>query len=210
MSTKLAAPSSGRSGLLLLLLLLTAIPLAGCEVDSFFDQSVVGRWERTPVTLPILQRLDVIDEPAATTMDITSVQPQDLVPDVQEYVIGSGDLLTISIFELITPGQQTLVTRRVDETGKVRLPVIGAVQASDRTPSELEDAVVKKLDDQGVLRDAMVSVTLQEAARTPSASLVSPAKAARPWARMRFPSPTSVCSMPSRWPAVCRGVPRSC
>ena len=36
--------------------------LVGCEVDSFLDPSVVGRWERTPVVLPILDRLDVIEE----------------------------------------------------------------------------------------------------------------------------------------------------
>ncbi|HEX7010773.1 MAG TPA: hypothetical protein VF184_12390, partial [Phycisphaeraceae bacterium] len=46
-----------------LLLMLIAVVLGGCEVDSYFDPSVVGRWERTPATLPILDRLDIIDEP---------------------------------------------------------------------------------------------------------------------------------------------------
>ena len=147
----------------LLLLVIASGGMYGCEIDSFLDPSVVGRWERTPVTLPILSRLDVIDEPPSTTMEVTSVRPADLKPDVQEYQIGPGDLLTISIFELIMPGQESRQTRRVDETGEVRLPVIGTVRAANRTPSELEQAIRDTLEQQGVLRDAMVSVILQEA-----------------------------------------------
>ena len=161
MSTKKAALYRWRWGLFALLL--AVMPLAGCEVDSFMDPSVVGRWERTPVTLPILQRLDVIDEPPSTAMEVTEVQPRDLVPDVREYVIGSGDLLTITVFELIMPGQESVQTRRVDETGDVRIPVLGSIRADGRTPTELEQAIRKQLEQQGILRDAMVSVVLQQA-----------------------------------------------
>jgi len=154
---------SGAARWALLALMLCSGALFGCEVDSFLDPSVVGRWERTPVTLPILTRINVINEPPASRMEVTSVRPADLKPDVQEYRIGPGDLLTITVFELIMPGQESRQTRRVDETGELRLPVIGAVRAADRTPSELEQAIRDQRERQGVLRDAMVSVTLQEA-----------------------------------------------
>ena len=39
------------------------ISFAGCEVDSFlFDSSKTGYFERQPTTIPILDRIDVIEE----------------------------------------------------------------------------------------------------------------------------------------------------
>lgn len=136
--------------------------VAGCEVNSWMDPSNVGNWEHTPKTLPILSRLDVIEEPEATNLPVTQVQPGDLLPDNSEYVIGSGDLLTVTIFELITPGQEAVQNRRVDETGSIRLPVVEEIPASGRTPSQLEDDIVQVLDREGVLTDATVSVVVQE------------------------------------------------
>ncbi|MFP4143654.1 MAG: polysaccharide biosynthesis/export family protein [Phycisphaeraceae bacterium] len=136
--------------------------LTGCEVDSFFDPSVVGRWEPTPMTQPILDRLDVIDEPPMRTMDVTRVRPSDLIPDVREYVIGPGDLVTVTVFELIRMGEEAVQTRRVDETGELRLPIVGTVRAAGLSPTQLEQRVRTLLEDMGVLRDAMVSVVLQE------------------------------------------------
>ena len=37
--------------------------IAGCEVDSFMDPSKVGAYQRTPIVLPILSELALIDEP---------------------------------------------------------------------------------------------------------------------------------------------------
>ena len=30
--------------------------VTGCETDGFLDASALGRWERTPVTMPILEK----------------------------------------------------------------------------------------------------------------------------------------------------------
>lgn len=138
------------------------IATVGCEVDSWMDPSVVGRWERTPTTVPILDRLDIIDEPAELQLPVTPVRAEDLIPDVREYVIGSGDLVTVTVFELIVPGVDAVQTRRVDETGRIRLPEIGEVKAAGATPSQLEDEVRNILERKGILRDAQVSVVLQE------------------------------------------------
>jgi polysaccharide export outer membrane protein len=136
--------------------------IVGCEVDSFMDPSVAGRWERTPVVLPILERLDVVDEPSSLLDGLTQVRRDDLLPDVSEYIIGPGDLITVSIFELIVPNIESVQTRRVNELGIVRLPVIGAIQAANYSPSELERRIAKVLADQDQLKDATVSVIVQE------------------------------------------------
>ena len=146
----------------LLSLLGALVVLVGCEVDSFLDPSVVGRWERTPVVLPILERLDVIEEAGAEVPGMTKIRPEDLLPDTREYIIGTGDLLTISIFELINPNVESVQTRRVDEVGMVRLPVIGAVHVSGLTASTLEQRLAQVLESKGVLKNPTVTVIVQE------------------------------------------------
>ena len=136
--------------------------LTGCESDSFMNPSVVGRWEHTPVTLPILQRLDVIEPTDDSRLAVTSVQASDLIPDMREYVIGPGDLVTVVVFELISPGQESVNTRRVDETGQLRLPVIGSIRTAGFSASQLEIEIKNILERKSILRDAQVSVIMQE------------------------------------------------
>ncbi len=134
----------------------------GCEVDSWFNPAVVGRWERTPVILPILDQLDVIDEQAAKAPGTRPVIADDLIEFEHEYVIGSGDLITFTIFELIMPNIETVQTRRVDELGIVRLPVMGALKVRAATPSQVEGQIAQILNEMDVVRDAEVSVIIQE------------------------------------------------
>jgi len=134
----------------------------GCEFDSYLDPSVVGRWERTPVVLPILDQLDVIDEPPAAAPGTTSVRPEDLVPEIAEYVIGPGDLITFTIFELLVQGVESVQTRRVDELGYLRLPVIGTLRVAGITPSRLEKEMSKLLQRKQIIKGGMVSVIVQE------------------------------------------------
>ncbi len=134
----------------------------GCEMHSWMDPSVVGRWQRTPVVLPILEKLDVIDELSTEPPGLTQVQPEDLIAVVQEYIVGPGDLVTVTVFQLLVPGVESVQTRRVDELGLIRLPIVGAVQVEGRTPSELETDIADTLVQKGVLRDPTVSVIVQE------------------------------------------------
>ena len=147
---------------LFILLALTSLASTGCEVDSFLDPSLVGRWERTPVYMPILKRLDLIEGPETRVQGLSTVQPEDLVPEYSEYVIGPGDLITITVFELIVPGVDSVTTRRVDELGQMRMPVLGTIKVSDYTARELEEELIERLDEQQILKDAQVSVIIQE------------------------------------------------
>ena len=136
--------------------------LIGCEADSFIDPSVVGRWEQTPVSMPILGELDVIGTADGLEMQTTPVRPEDLEPDTTEYVIGPGDAIIVTVFELIAPNTNTVERRLVDETGTFRLPVIGKVKASGLSPSQLEDEIIDILERKGILRDATVSVVVEQ------------------------------------------------
>ena len=150
-----------RIGILSLGLLLMVVA-SGCEMDSFLNPSEVGRWENTPVEMPILSRIHMIEEGEGTDLPKTQVRPEDLVPSTQEYTIGSGDLITVSVFELLQPGTETTENRQVDQSGDIRLPVVGEVRAAGRTPSELEAHIAQVLKQQQVLRDATVSVVMQQ------------------------------------------------
>ncbi|MBX3361226.1 MAG: hypothetical protein KF705_07295 [Phycisphaeraceae bacterium] len=45
--------------------------MSGCETDSFIDPSVVGRWEHTPTTVPILERIAAIEDPRTELVEYT-------------------------------------------------------------------------------------------------------------------------------------------
>ncbi len=137
--------------------------LTGCEFDSWiYDPSEVGSWERTPVILPILSKLDVIDEPR-TAPEVSQVRPEDLVAEVSEYVIGPSDVITVTVFELLEPGLEYAQTRQVDELGMVRLPIIGPVEVSGKSPSQLERHIGDLLVARDQMRDPAVSVIVIQA-----------------------------------------------
>ncbi|QDU70257.1 polysaccharide biosynthesis/export family protein [Mucisphaera calidilacus] len=139
-----------------------AVGIIGCELDSYMDPSVIGRWEQAAGVAPILDRIDIIEDDDNQDLPLTQVQPSDLVPDIQEYTIGSGDLITVTVFELVLPGQDSVQTRRIDETGTIRLQIVGPIKAAGMTPSQLEQVVIETLEARGILRDATVSVIVQE------------------------------------------------
>jgi polysaccharide export outer membrane protein len=135
--------------------------LTACDVDSYMDPTIVGRWESTPVVMPILDRLDVIEEPEDAIPGLSQIRSEDLIPEVSEYVLGPGDLVTVTVFELISPGVESVQTRRIDELGFIRLPIIGQVKVGGLTSRQLEDRIVDILDPE-ILRNPMVSVVVQE------------------------------------------------
>ena len=141
---------------------LLATTLVGCEVDSYMNPSVIGRWERTPVVMPILDQLDIIDEPNWEPPGLSQVRPEDLIPKIAEYVIGPGDVVAVSVFELMQPGQEFNIARRVDAFGKGRFPIIGSVMMKGQTEPQLEQEIADIVDRKGLLKDATVTVIVQQ------------------------------------------------
>jgi protein involved in polysaccharide export with SLBB domain len=71
----------------------------------------------------------------------------------ESYKLGTGDKVKITVFGQDDLGGEFLV----DDTGYLRLPLIGQVKAAGLTVHQFEDAVIAKLAD-GYLKDPRVSV----------------------------------------------------
>ena len=132
--------------------------LSGCEVDSFLDPSVIGRWERTPVVMPILDSLDVIDEPPDTPPGLTQVTAEDLLPQPREYQVGPGDTMMVSVMDLIIAGQESVQQRRIDGLGNIRLAELGSVQVTGLSEREIEEKIKDLVVRMNILKDPTVTV----------------------------------------------------
>ena len=164
-SMRIGDVTVGRWGRLTVVLLAVALGLGsvGCEVHSWMgDPRGMGGFERTPREVPILRQLDLIDEPSPFPEGLSEVRPEDLVPVVEEYRMGPGDLVTFQIMHLVVQGQESVITREVDELGRVRLPRVGTVELDGVSASEAERMVGRRLEELGLVRDPMVSVLIQQ------------------------------------------------
>lgn len=130
-----------RRRLLASALVAATFPLAGCKIQSFFDQSVVGRWEVTPTTAPILDRIAAIEGPDDEFTQYSEVTPDDLVPRPREYRVGPGDFLQIIVFDLRPGGAPAEFQTAVDTRGMVYLEEVGEVQVAGLTADGIREAV---------------------------------------------------------------------
>ncbi len=146
-------------------LAIAAVCLAagGCGFDSYFDPSKTGRFEVTPTTIPILDRIDVIEGDDSPWANATPVTPEDLVPGELVYRMAPGDLITVEIFELLVQGQVTVAQRRIDPGGYFRLPVIGDIRAAGLTAQEFQDELVALVKER-VIRDPQINVVVEQGA----------------------------------------------
>lgn len=134
--------------------------LAGCETDGFVDPSRTGYFETTPSAMPILGRIDVIEQ-ASEQPDFVKPDSADLKPSSTVYTFAAGDVLQISIPNLMQTGATEQADRIVDQSGYVQLPVIGKVLAAGLDTEQFEEAIVQKL--KKVMGDgAKVFVMLKE------------------------------------------------
>lgn len=74
-----------------------------------------------------------------------------------EYRLGPGDLVKIQVFQL--PDLEREV--RVDNAGRITLPLIGAVQAAGSSISQIEDQVASRYRDR-YLQNPQVTLSLME------------------------------------------------
>ncbi|MDG2132768.1 MAG: hypothetical protein P8J88_04705, partial [Phycisphaerales bacterium] len=61
LSNDKSAGTTMRTIAMFLFAMLSAVSMTGCEIDSFFNPSVTGYYEHTPTSMPILDRIDVIE-----------------------------------------------------------------------------------------------------------------------------------------------------
>jgi polysaccharide export outer membrane protein len=133
--------------------------LTGCEVDSWFDPSVIGRWEQTPTIVPILDRIASIEDQTGVHVEATQIQPADLVPDAEEYRIAAGDVLEIRIRDFFEVRIEERFERVVDRTGFIDLPKLGAFKMEDKTPTQAREAIENAIADADMQDNPVVAVT---------------------------------------------------
>src|SRR5438874_4707191 len=126
--------------------------------NSLLDPSQVGRFDKAgpwainkPVTWPILDQLDMIDEPNEHWTLATDPLPSDLVVEQKEYIVGEGDIVNISVYELVTPGLMYTDQKQVNELGMITLTNLGQIKVAGLTPSEAELKIGDVAVDKGFL-----------------------------------------------------------
>ncbi len=142
------------------LLLAAGVFLGGCTWDSYMDPSVVGRWERTPTRVPILDHIGAIENPPSPYVEVTEITPADLIPETDIYRVGPGDFLDLTIYDLITRGQAEILPRQIDQNGYIQIPQLGRIFVTGKTETEVADAIAQKMAP--LVADPLVSVVVEQ------------------------------------------------
>lgn len=140
---------------------LACLMMTGCAND-ILDPTQIGRFRPVPVVNVILENLGVADEPDSTYSGAEEPRPEDLISYEQDYRFGIGDVVRISIYELLREGYPFVNDYVVTETGRISIPDIGPVLSSGLTERELEVEIANRLSDGGILRNPSVTVILLE------------------------------------------------
>jgi polysaccharide export outer membrane protein len=138
--------------------------LSGCGAKSWLDQSELSRNQGGRLVVPILSSIDPIDEAETEFVGSQEVKPDDLKVVAADYVIGRNDLITVSVFDLVNGGIESVRTSRVSETGMLSLPGMpDPIKATGLTEADLQKAIVEAYRASGILQKAQVSVQVVEA-----------------------------------------------
>jgi protein involved in polysaccharide export with SLBB domain len=142
---------------------LVLVCVSGCTA-SFWDPPQLGRFRPTPAVNVILKSLGVAEEPPMAWEGGEEPRPQDSVPLNSDYMLGVGDVVTISIFELLAEGQAMANLYEIKGTGQISVPVVGNVMAKGLTETQLENKI-KDILSPDVIAEPIVTVALQNSQR---------------------------------------------
>lgn len=138
-----------------------AAGLTGCSNwDSYMNPSVTGRWERTPTRVPILTHLAAIEDAQEKWVERTEITPEDLQAQADPYRVGAGDILSMTIWDLVARNAAEQVVRQVDQNGYVEIPVLGRVFVNGLTEPEVAGALAERME--RIVTDPLVSVVVEQ------------------------------------------------
>lgn len=141
--------------------LAAAVGLTGCSNwDSFGNPSIVGRWEHTPTRVPILTHLAAIEDPQERWVEQSEITPEDLIPQTDPYRVGPGDIVAMTIWDLVARGNVETITRQVDQNGYVEVPQLGRIFINGLTEPEVSQAIADRMRD--IVADPLVSVVVEQ------------------------------------------------
>lgn len=136
----------------------------GCETKSFLDPGEVGRFEKTPLLVPILDKVVVgVEQDEVRFAGAREVTPEDLVAPTSDAIIGANDVIQVTINDLVGPGLQSVETKRVSQNGKISLPMLGQIDVAGLTEAELEQKVNDLYASKNLIVDARTSVAVLQA-----------------------------------------------
>jgi len=130
---------------------LVLVGLWGCAAlppNSFLDPTKVGRFASHEGE--IRRILSPKDAPPGLP-NATDPTPEDLVPVYEDYRIGPGDTVAVSIQDLLTPGQPFIANYEVSSVGEIRIPEAGSIRVAGLTEGEVERELAARLKEAGVL-----------------------------------------------------------
>lgn len=117
----------------------------------WFFVSLCGAQAQDGKAKPAVGPVNSATSDANVTLSASNGKPHD-----DAFVIGSDDVLSINVWKEAEISRT--VTVRSD--GKITLPLVGELQASAKTPKQLEDEISSKLS--GYISDPAVTVIVQE------------------------------------------------
>lgn len=134
--------------------------------------SLFGRWAlllllAAPSAFSQEAKTSVEPDTASKSTSVVAAETNDriaqlaMASDVKQgdYVIGSGDLLAVDVFDVPELSREV----RVNETGYISMPLLPSkVRASGLTPFQLQDKLAELLETNGLVSTPQVSVSVKE------------------------------------------------
>ena len=145
---------------------------AGATTTSSVDRGVIAFDYALVDISPIV--LDTLAEVGIDSIFNTFGARRSAPPEIR---VGVGDVLQVSIFESSVGGLfdpqsagkvgnfTTLPSQSVSRAGMIFIPYAGSIQAAQRSPSEIERAIERKLENRAIQPQVMISVVEQNAAK---------------------------------------------
>jgi polysaccharide export outer membrane protein len=143
--------------------LLAALFAAGCGSatwlrNGLLDPTQVGQFQETRRN-EIRHTLSLLEEPPGL-QNVEEPTAEDMLPNIEQQRIGPGDAVSISVYELLTPGVMTTMDLRIGNSGFETLPMLGPVRVVGLTPRELELEIKQRLHEAEILDEAEVQAIL--------------------------------------------------
>ena len=113
--------------------------------------------------MDLRRSISIADEPE---INIEASEPteDDLKVIYKDYVLKPGDVIDISIFELLIPGTPWVESRQISQEGYITLPQVRQdILAKGKTARELQKYIAKILQEEQILTDPIVTVMVREA-----------------------------------------------
>jgi len=135
-----------------------SVCLAGCG-NKFFDPTQIGRFRPVPTVNVILDSLGVAEEAPSAWANAEEPKPIDAMVFDTDYAFGSGDVVRVTIFELLQEGVVFTNDYIVTETGKISILDVGEVDTAGLTESQLEEEI-RQILSPSILKEPSLIVTL--------------------------------------------------